>query len=270
MTTGAPAARGQAVLRTFGLIVEYDGTAFRGSQLQADARTVQGELERAVERVTGGSARIRLASRTDTGVHATGQVATFAAATRLGAETIRRALNHHLPADIKVRCAQLVPDRFDPRRAALAREYVYTINDGPTPPAIRRHLETHVTATLDAVAMDTAAQSLIGAHDFAAFAGAAAPKLAPTIRRVDAASVTREGALVRFTVRGNAFLHQQVRRIAAALVEVGRGNLGPDRFAQLVNGGRKGDATWLIGPQGLCLTRVIYDAGGSCGLPGPE
>ncbi len=255
--------------RTFGLIVEYDGTDFFGSQLQANARTVQGELEQALAKITGQRTRVRLAGRTDTGVHATGQVAAFEAEIRLDAGSVRKALNYYLPEDVRVRCAQEAPLRFDPRRRARSREYAYTLNDATSRPALHRRTEYHVRERLDEGAMHAAAQALTGAHDFAAFAGPATPKGAATVRRIDAAGVRREGDRVIFTVRGNAFLHQQVRRMAGALADAGRGAMTLDQFKKVLESGRKNGAKRLAGPQGLCLTKVNYEGAGPCGLPEP-
>jgi tRNA pseudouridine38-40 synthase len=252
---------------TFGLVVEYDGTDFRGSQLQASARTVQGELERALCAIMGRRTRARLASRTDAGVHATAQVAAFEAQTRLNTGSIRRALNHHLPPDLRVRCAQPVPALFDPRRRARSREYVYTMNDNDAPPAVFRRTESHVREHLDEYAMHAAALEFIGVHDFAAFAGPAAVEGASTLRRIEAAAVRREGSRVLFTVRGNAFLHQQVRRMTSALVQAGTGRTGPGAVSALLAGGKRRNAGRIAAPQGLCLTRIEYEGAGPCGLP---
>jgi tRNA pseudouridine38-40 synthase len=250
-----------------GLVIEYEGTALHGSQLQANARTVQGELEAALHAIFGEMKRVHLASRTDAGVHAMGQVAAFDADERLDPETIRKALNHYLPEDIRTRCAQRAPDAFDPRRQATYREYVYTMNDAPSAPAVFRRTEVHVRHRLDEAAMDDASRALVGSHDFAAFAGPATPDSASTVRRVESAVVRRKGDRLIFTLRGNAFLHQQVRRTAAALVAVGRGAMDRDGFESLVATGDRGAASKVLAPHGLCLNKIGYDDEGSCGLP---
>jgi len=252
---------------TFGLVIEYDGTGFSGSQLQARARTVQGELETALEKLFACHIRVKLASRTDSGVHATGQVAAFVAPKRLDEDTVRRALNFHLPEDLRVRCAQAVPHGFDPRRRARSREYVYTLNDAASPPAINRRTECHIRGRLDEGAMDAAARILTGTRNFAAFAGPATLKGAPTVRKVYSSNVRREGDRVLFTVRANAFLHQQMRRMGAALIDVGLGRMDISQFTSLVTDGARGQAKKVAKPQGLCLTNVEYGGNGPCGLP---
>lgn len=261
---------GGARTATLGLIVEYDGTDFSGSQIQAGARTVQGELEAAVCAIMGGRPRVRLASRTDTGTHATAQVAAFEAQTRLNPDSLRKALNHHLPIDVRVRHVQPVPPRFDPRRRAIAREYVYTMNDSAAAPAIFRRTELHVRERLDQQAMHVAASEFVGVHDFAAFAGPAAVEGASTMRRIDKAVVLREGDRVLFTVRGNAFLHQQVRRMTSALVRAGTGRAGPGAISELLASGARRNAGRIAAPWGLCLTKIEYRGAGPCGLPAAD
>ncbi len=251
-----------------GLIIEYDGTDFSGSQLQAHTRTVQGDLEAAIEAVLGDQIRVSMASRTDSGVHARCQVAAFGVETAIPAETIMKALNKHLASDIRVRCSQHVNDSFDPRRDASYREYVYTLNDSISAPAIHRTTEVHVKSALDEAAMHEAAQCLVGTHDFAAFAGSATAREASTIRRIDSASVVRDGQRVMLTIRGNAFVHQQMRRTAAGLVKVGRHTMPLAGFASLVEGAERGAATDVLEPRGLCLTKIGYNGASPCGLPG--
>lgn len=250
-----------------GLVVEYEGTEFSGSQLQARGRTVQGELERALEALFQAPIRVKLASRTDAGVHARGQVAAFDFDTRLSMTTIRDAMNHYLAEDAGVRLAAPVASSFDPRRHALRREYVYTVNDGETSSPIDRRTEAHVRGPLDAGAMADAAKRLEGTHDFAAFCGGAVPPGASTIRRMDQAVVSRAGARVRMTFRANAYLNQQVRRMAGALIQVGSSILSPERMSEFLTRPLRGEARMIAPPHGLCLTRIEYRDGGPCGLP---
>lgn len=250
-----------------GLVIEYDGTEFQGSQLQAKGRTVQGELEKAIESLLRTPVRIRLASRTDAGVHARGQVAAFDSDTRLGMKTIQDALNHYLPEDVSVRHAAPVSDAFDPRRHASSREYVYTYNDGPAQAAIDRRTEVHSGRPMDDVRMDAAAKLLIGTHDFMAFAGGAVPSGASTVRRMDHASVERKGDNVRITFRANAFLNQQVRRMAGELARIGSSPAAQKRFSDFLERPVKGSAKAVAPPHGLCLTRIEYRGASPSGLP---
>ena len=247
----------------YALLVEYDGTAFHGSQLQKGVRTVQGELEKALERIYESPIRLRLASRTDSGVHATGQVSVFDAEERHEPSTLRDALNFHLPDDIAIRSIESVPGEFDPRRRALRRVYEFTLNDGAVRSAIRRWTEVKTGTPLCVDDMKAAADSFIGSHDFASFAGPATPAEAITVRHVSEVNVERgEDARVRVKITGNAFLHQQVRRMTGALVRVGTNKLSREAFDQLVEYPRRGTAGWPLGPSGLCLTRIEYGKDG--------
>ena len=243
----------------YALLVEYDGTAFHGSQLQKGIRTVQGELEKALERIFESPVRLRMASRTDAGVHATGQVAVFDADERHEPVTQRNALNNHLPDDIAVRNVESVDGGFDPRRHALRREYVYTLNDGVARSAINRWTEVKTWKELRVCDMVSAGASFIGSHDFASFAGPATPADAITRRHICEVKVERcEDARVRVTIVGNAFLHQQVRRMTGALVRVGMEKLGREKLQYLIDHPSRGTAGWLLRPGGLCLTRIEY------------
>jgi len=250
-----------------GLIVEYEGTEFHGSQLQANARTVQGELEKALRTVFQEEIRIHLASRTDAGVHATGQVAAFDIETRLAKDTIRRALNYHLPEDVRVETVARVAGRFDPRRDAAAREYVYTLTDAAVPSPLRRRVEAPVKGRLDEHAMERAGRTFQGVHDFASFAGSATPKGASTVRRIDRVSTVRRGDRVKVAFRGNAFVHQQVRRMTAALVEVGQARTTPAQLQERLEAAERGAARRVMPGRGLCLVDIAYPDAGPEGLP---
>ncbi|HAZ32198.1 MAG TPA: tRNA pseudouridine(38-40) synthase TruA [Dehalococcoidia bacterium] len=239
------------------LLIEYEGTNYHGFQIQSNVPTIQGELERAIFRVTGEAVRIRGAGRTDAGVHAWGQVATFETASALPPLTFLRALNFYLPPDISVRDACSVGVRFDVRRDALSREYRYTIlNDSVHSPRHRRWTYL-VTRKLDTEAMSKACGILLGQHDFAPFTnteGAAKN----TVRTVFKAEVRREGRLMFFNMAANAFLPQQVRRTAGSLLRVGSGEMEVDEFWEMAGSGLIGAAKPVAPPHGLCLMRVNY------------
>ncbi|MBI4306067.1 MAG: tRNA pseudouridine(38-40) synthase TruA [Chloroflexi bacterium] len=250
-----------------GLVIEYDGTELSGSQLQANGRTVQGEIEKALAALFQARIRPRMASRTDAGVHARGQVAAFDIETKLGMVTVRDALNHYLPEDIGVRHAAAVPEGFDPRRHAICREYEYTINDGPVAPRLNRQVEAWVRGPLDEQSMAEAAREFVGVHDFAAFSGGATPDGTSTVRRMEYAGVTRDGERVRVTFRANAFLNQQARRMVGTLIEVGSSALAPANVKRLIDQAAKGAAQSVALPHGLCLSRIEYRDAGPFGLP---
>ena len=251
----------------YALLIEYDGADFRGSQLQTGVRTVQSELERALGKIFEQPVRVMLASRTDSGVHATGQVGAFDAVKEMDPDTLARAINNHGPDDITVRRVRTAGDGFDPRRDATQREYMYRLNDNPVRSSLHRRMEFHVRHTLDVGAMQLAARALVGEHDFASFAGPAAPRDRSTTRRVVRATVSRNGSSVEFLISANAFIHQQIRRTTGELVRVGTGKIGPDEFEKLVETPVRGSAQSLLAPQGLCLAHIEYPDGGPLGVP---
>lgn len=239
------------------LLIEYEGTRYHGFQIQNNAPTIQGELERAIFKVTGEAVRISGAGRTDAGVHARGQVATFETSSVLPPLTFVRALNFYLPPDISVRDACNVAVGFDVRRDALSREYRYTIlNDSVHSPQYRRWAYL-VTGKLDAGAMSKACEILLGQRDFAPFTnneGGAKN----TVRTVFKAEVRREGRLMYFDMVASAFLPQQVRRTAGSLIKTGLGSMEADEFYEMAGCGMIGAAKIVAPPHGLCLMRVNY------------
>jgi len=233
--------------------VEYDGTDFAGFQAQPGARTVQAELEAALATLSGGRrVRVDAAGRTDAGVHALGQVIAFTYPGRLQAEELGRALDALLPADVALRDLRPAPAGFRPRYAARYREYRYTVWNGPRSP-LRERFALGVRVPLDTAAMARAGQALEGRHDFSAF-GAADRQPVRTLHRV---RVRREGSLVTVDVTADAFLRQMVRRIVAALLLVGRGEVDESAVAAAL--ASRGPAfNGAVAPaRGLCLRRVV-------------
>ena len=253
------------------LIVEYDGADFSGSQFQLNARTVQGELESAAATIFGKNVgRISLASRTDAGVHAIGQVATIDVVSEMPNQEMLRAMNGNLPEDVCVKLVENVPDDFDPRRHAIARVYNYTINDGPTHSPINRRREYHVNRRLDVVAMAVAARNFVGVHDFASFA-ASTNQPVSTVRRVEHANVFRTSAnRIKLDIRANAFVRQQIRRTVAALIAVGNGVRDEEWIIELINHPRLGSTSQNAPPHGLTLVSVVYSPQLSLEVDGNE
>ena len=245
--------------RRLAILLEYQGTAYGGSQLQTGVPTVQGALERALGRLTGESARVALAGRTDAGTHAQGQVASFVTGSRHSVPTFTRALNALLPADISARAVAEVPLAFDPRRHALGRLYRYTLHVSSQRPALLRHFVWHLPAKLDIAAMAEAAACLIGEHDFAAFTQPSEARRRSTERVVSYAAMRAKGDRALFDVQANAFLPQMVRRIVGALVDLGCGRITQHEFEALVREARPGAATRVAPARGLCLMSVRYE-----------
>jgi tRNA pseudouridine38-40 synthase len=241
-----------------GLIVEYEGTRYHGFQYQVNAPSIQEELEKAVQRLTGEKLRVKTAGRTDAGVHATGQVVAFDTESRHGPETFVGALNFYLPDDIAVRAAYSVRKTFDPRRDALSRKYRYTILGSPTRSPLMRRTAHLVQVPLNVGNMRRAAKHLIGEHDFTRFSGPLEQPDASTVRSVYGAFVRKSGGILRFDVEGSSFLPHQVRRMVGALVDIGRNALSMEEFRIMLDGGRSEAIARSLPPQGLCLMEVTY------------
>ncbi len=247
--------------RKVALVLEYDGTQYAGFQVQANASTIQGELEQAITRLTLAGARVHGAGRTDQGVHAQGQVATFETGSALSCAALVRGLNHFLPADIAVQAAYDVPPTFDPRRHALSRVYQYAFLNRAVPSPLMERGAYRVAVPLDDEAMVVTLRRLIGRHDFAPLSGAVPPGRS-TVRSIYATRLWREGEMVRFEVEANAFLPHQMRRIAGLLVAVGTGRLSPEGVWGMLNGhsdNRTMEKATTAPSQGLCLMQVKYE-----------
>jgi tRNA pseudouridine38-40 synthase len=242
-------------------VLEYDGAAFAGSQVQPNARTVQGTLEEALNRLIGERVRVRLAGRTDAGVHATGQVATFCVPrpVRGGGSwpELRRRLNAVLPADLVVRSLRPAPTGFDPRRDARWRVYRYRILSGGTRRPLDRHRTLEIDEGLDVGAMQEAAERMVGEHDFAALGRHDGGR---TVRRLAEVRVARRGDLVEVRVVADAFLRRMVRSIVAVLLDVGRGRLEPVAVDELLAATERALHGRAAPARGLTLERVIYDS----------
>jgi tRNA pseudouridine38-40 synthase len=238
--------------RRFRATVEYDGTEFAGFQIQRGARTVQGELEAALARLSGGVRQpVMGAGRTDAGVHATGQVIGFTYPGSLSVEALTEALNGVLPPDVAIRDVRRAPAGFNPRYAARYREYRYSVWNGPRSP-LRERTALWVRNDLDVAEMARAATAFEGRHDFSAFGG---PDPQP-VRTIHWIRVRRDGSTVTIDVRADAFLRGMVRRIVAALLAVGRGTLEASAVPGLLTAGVPALAGAAAPAKGLCLRRV--------------
>ena len=246
------------VLTKIVLIVEYDGTSYHGFQLQANVPTIQGEMEKALKRLTEERIRVTAASRTDAGVHAKGQVVGFRTKSSLPLQTFVRGLNYYLPQDIAVKAAYRVDDSFNVRRSALSREYNYYVLNSPTRSPTRRGFSYLVAGHLDIEAMAEAYQALVGEHDFASFASCIGIEIKNTLRTVYRAEIEKNGELVIFNMVANSFLPHQVRNTMGALIRVGLGKMTVDEFRGIIEAKKPGLAGPLVPAYGLCLMRINY------------
>ncbi len=249
---------GQATTTRIVLVLEYNGTRYHGFQFQLNKITVQEELEKALEKLTGEKIRVAGASRTDAGVHARGQVVSFQTGSSYPLATFITGLNYHLPRDIAVKAAHKVDSSFNVRHRAVSREYNYYILNSLTRSPVRHNYTYQVSGHLDIEAMNRVCQALIGQHDFVSFATGMGGEEKSTVRRVYRAEVKREGDTVIFNIVANAFLPHQVRNTVGALIRVGLGKMSVEEFCSIMEQKRPGLARPAAPARGLCLMRVNY------------
>lgn len=254
-------------MQRFAACVEYDGTAFCGWQVQAGQRTVEAALLDAVASVADQPTPIVCSGRTDSGVHAVGQIIHFDSPARRAPRAWLLGANANLPADVSLRWVRPVPAHFHARYSALSRTYRYLILNCPTRSALARSRATWLHGALDVPAMQHAAAQLLGEHDFSAFRAAHCQSRSP-VRRLDALDVRREGDWLIIDATANAFLHHMVRNLVGLLVHIGRGDAAPDWAGEVLAGRDRTRAAATAPPDGLYLHHVRYDP--AFALPGPE
>ncbi len=281
-------------MKNWKLTVAYDGTDFHGWQIQPGNPTIQGTLAEAIASVTGERTLPQGSGRTDAGVHAEGQVASFELAARIPAENLKHALNRILPASIRVLAAEHAPDGFHARHSAVAKIYRYRLFAGKIcPPSLARYVAAY-DRPLDLSAMQQAAARIVGEHDFTSFAASdpdrtgrladilEGPSADPpdnerhgkagNIRRIELSRWYREENFVlqsssalpsdselwTYTVRGNGFLHHMVRNLVGTFLEIGRGRMTPDAIDVILDGRNRSLAGSTAPARGLCLVSVLY------------
>ncbi len=245
------------------LLVEYDGTPYVGWQRQENGLSVQGALEQAVLTLTGETVSIRGAGRTDSGVHALGQVAHVDLVRAWDTRKLRNALNAHLKLAgerVAVLAADAVPDGFDARFSAIRRHYLYRIISRPAPLALESGRAWWVPKALDANAMHAAAQRLVGHHDFTSFRSAHCQAASP-VRTLDRLDVTRAGDLIEIRATAQSFLHNQIRSFAGTLKLAGEGKWTPDDVQAVLEARDRKACGPVAPPEGLFFLQVDYPAG---------
>ena len=243
---------------TFKMIIEYDGTAYSGWQIQDNVPTIQNEIEQVLHRITGQMVRVTGSGRTDAGVHALGQAAGFVCETKLSIQQLHKGLNSLLPPDIVICSLERAATSFHPRYDAVSKVYRYRILNRPWPGAIGRQYVWHLRRPLDSKAMERAVNHFIGIHDFKAFEGSGSPR-ASTVRHVYSASVKhQEPGFLNFEIEANGFLRFMVRNIVGTLVEVGLSKRSSADFKRVLASRDRNQAGPTAPPQGLFLVRVIY------------
>jgi tRNA pseudouridine38-40 synthase len=243
-------------MRNFKLTLEYDGTDFHGWQRQPGLRTVQGTMETALAEIFGKEIQVNGAGRTDAGVHALGQVANFAAGSRLTIEQVGKAIASKLPEDIHVYRVDEVDLNFHARFSARSRRYTYYLRTEPT--AIWRRFAYVVPFPLELDGMTTAARYLVGEKDFASFTPNRGGG-SPTLCNLLSCAVERHDEIVSVAVEADHFLHNMVRTIVGTLIEVGRGRFKPEHVKDVLRKTDRTAAGPTIPPNGLFLMEVVYE-----------
>jgi tRNA pseudouridine38-40 synthase len=260
-------------MRTFRLTLAYDGADFAGWQRQPQRRTVQGELEAALERITQQPTKCTASGRTDAGVHALGQVVSFASPTELSEAVLTKALNAELPDDMLVFEVAHACDGFHALRDAIRKRYRYVIEDGRLRDLFDRKYIWHVYQRLDVEAMRQAAAPLVGTHDFTSYETTGSPRLTTVRTILDLTVERRSGELtnkIAVEVEADGFLYNMVRNIVGTLVEVGKGKQPAGWPAEVLALRDRTKAGMTAPAQGLFLVGVEYGAAAECGMRNAE
>ncbi len=244
-------------LRNFKLIIAYDGSGYYGWQVQQGRRTVQETVEQALATILKQDVRITASGRTDTGVHALGQVANFTTSSSIPEEGLLRALNSLLPSDLAVTDVEVADVNFHARRMAKAKSYAYVMDTSRIMSPLLSRYALHVPGPIDVESMNRAAQMLLGEHDFSSFMGSGSG-VKTTIRNIMAAEIVARGAKLFFYIQGSGFLRHMVRNIVGTLILVGQGKIEPEEIMRIMALKNRSLAGPTAPPQGLYLVGVDY------------
>ncbi|MBO5348019.1 MAG: tRNA pseudouridine(38-40) synthase TruA [Lachnospiraceae bacterium] len=246
-------------MRNFKILLQYDGTRYQGWQRQISTdNTIQGKLEALLSKMCDAPIEIQGAGRTDAGVHALGQAASFHMDTDKTPEEIMAYMNAYLPEDISVISCEEKPERFHARLNAKGKVYRYCIWNSANKPVFRRKYVHQVPGELDMAAMKQAAACLLGTHDYQSFTSAKRGKKS-TVRTVDSIEIERSGEEVLFTFKGNGFLYHMVRIMMGTLIETGLGIRKAEEIPRILEAKDRSKSGHLIPGKGLTLMEVIYD-----------
>ncbi len=255
-------------MRKIKLLIEYDGTAYHGWQIQADKTTIQGLIEERILKITGEQSSVLGASRTDAGVHALGQVAVFRTESRLDAGTIKRALNAVLPRDIRVLDASDADDSLHPRADAIKKTYFYIITNQRNSSVFFNRYSWLVPQKLELNSIIEAAHTLIGRYDFSSFMGTGSD-VKDFVREIYSLNVEKLGSIdfmtaslkgdfIKISIEANGFLRHMVRNIVGTLVETGRGRIPAEKMQDILASHDRRLAGQNAPPNGLFLEKVVY------------
>lgn len=239
------------------LTVAYDGTNYHGWQIQPNKETIEGILNRCLSELLGENVTVTGASRTDSGVHARGNVAVFDTDSPIPADKISYALNRKLPEDIKIQKSEEVDRAFHPRHTASCKTYEYRIYCAPFPMPVRRLYSYFTYVPLDISLMQSAAVYLVGTHDFKSFCSTDT-QAETTVRKIDSLDVWAEGEEIVIRVAGRGFLYNMVRIIAGTLMEAGRGHIAPEEVGKILEARDRQAAGPTAPACGLTLIKISY------------
>ena len=239
--------------------IEYDGSEFHGWQRQPDQPTVQGTIEKVLSKLFRQPVEIDGTSRTDAGVHAMGQRATYAGEFGIPTDRILFAANNMLPGSIHISKVEEVPAGFHARFDAVGKTYLYVIHNTPQRNVFERNYCWYVEQSLDVSAMKSAADSFVGTHDFKSCQATGGPEKQTTVRTISALDIKQDGHKITIDVTGDGFLYNMVRIIVGTLMEVGLGRIKPDRISDILESKDRSRAGRTAPPQGLYLVQVYYE-----------
>jgi len=246
-------------LNRYALLVQYDGTGFNGWQIQPGGRTVQDELEKAIKILAKEDVRVTASGRTDTGVHALGQVVHFNASLPLNLKKLCISLNGILQDDVSVKNAYMVPEDFHSRFSAVKREYFYLIYNYPCRTPFMRYRAMWINHTFDIGYMREAASYLVGEKDFCSFCKKISSDKGTTIRKVESIDVTEADNIIKIRLRANAFLHNMIRIIVGTIVQMYRENRDPSYINEIIDKKNRECSGFTAPPYGLYLSEIMYD-----------
>jgi len=250
--------RGEEFLRRYALLVQYDGTFFNGWQIQPEGRTVQEEIEKAVRILTKKDTRITASGRTDTGVHAIGQVVHFDADLSMPLKRLCISLNGILPGDVSIKNAYIVPDNFHSRFSAVKREYLYLIYRYPLRTPFMRYRAMWINHPIDIEYIREASSFLVGEKDFCSFCKKISSENG-TVRRIESIDVAESDDVIRIRLCANAFLHNMIRIIVGTIVQMYRENRAPDFINEILEKRDRTYSGFTAPPYGLYLDRISYE-----------
>lgn len=245
--------------RNIKLLLAYDGGRYHGFQRQNNAVSVQNVLEKKLAIVFGQPIKLAASGRTDTGVHAFGQVVSFITQGTIPIDRVVRAVNSHLPDDIVVKSAEEVDGTFHARYSAVSKTYIYRIQQGETLNPFLRHYSWYIRNPLDIEAMQQSLQYIVGEHDFSAFQAAGSVQMNP-VRTIYQATCVTYDEIVEFSFFGNGFLYHMVRNLVGTLVNVGKRKISSQQFNEILLGKDRHKAGMTAPAQGLYLKQVNYDS----------